>query len=96
MDATNFFINGGWAKNVTGAGDTTIHVSYNKSTGLLQDEVEGFDSVAHTTVVGIDQAIDAAETHVYLQWEGSTLDTPVNGDAAQTISSITAGMAIKY
>ncbi len=99
-DATNFFVNGGWAKNVTGAGDTTIHVSYDRTTGLLNDALTGADSVAHTTVIGIDQKFDSAETHVYLQWEGSTIDTPVRHagftDAAQSISSITAGMAIKY
>ena len=92
--ATNVFINGGWAKNVTGAGDTTIHVSYDRSTGITN--LSGIDSVAHVTAVGIDQKIDAAESHVYLQYEQTTIDTPVGNDAAETFSAITAGMAIKY
>jgi predicted porin len=90
-DATNLFINGGWAKNVSGAGDTTIHVSYDRS-----NDVAGLTSVAHTTVVGIDQKFDAAETHLYLQWEGTSIDTPILGDAAETYSSVTMGMAISY
>jgi hypothetical protein len=94
---TTVSVNGGWAKNVTGAGDTTIHASYARSNDLA-----ALGTSAHTTIVGLDQKIDSAESHIFVQYEGTTIDTPIVGvapiksDAAESISSVTAGMSVQF
>ena len=102
---TNTFVEGGWAKNVWGVGDTTVYVGYDKSVGVGGNLIE-----AHSLQVGVDQTIDSAASHVYLTYEQTSLDSNQIGGAfvlgsttkaagltdSQSVSTITGGMTINF
>ena len=96
-DATNLNVQGGWGKNVNGAGVTTLFVGYDKSL-----DVKANTSEAHTWTVGLDQAVDSAAMNLFLLYENTEIDKAVGGgpdggaDVAGSISALTAGAAIKF
>ena len=84
-------MNAGWAKNISGMGDTTIHVAYDRTNDLA-----GLGSSAHSWVVGLDQAISSASTNIFVAYENAAIDTAVTPEVTQSISTFTAGMAVKF
>ena len=94
-DPTNWNVQGGWAKNVSGLGATTVYVGYDRSLNVA-DIVATDSSAAHTWSVGLDQAIDSAAANVFVLYENSAIDTAVGNDVTQSVSAITAGMGIKF
>ena len=70
QDATNWFGRAGWSKDVSGMGATTVDVQYERTDNLLQN-----DTSAHLWGVGIDQAIDAVASNVYLHYQHNSFDT---------------------
>ncbi len=94
-DPTNWNVQGGWGKNVSGLGVTTLYVGYDRSLNVA-DLVVTDSSAAHTWSVGLDQAIDSAAANVFVLYENSAIDTAVGNDVTQSISAITAGMGIKF
>jgi hypothetical protein len=107
QDITNWFVEGGWQKNVSGLGITSLYAQY-----MRQDNALRNDTTAHLFGVGIDQAIDAAAANVYVHYQRDSYDTdgkistagcvdptlecvagPVN---AQSIDSVTGGMIIRF
>jgi hypothetical protein len=106
LEPVNWYVAGGWAKNVSGAGDTTLFASYDKSTGVAGRNSLNEDSAAHTFTLGLDQAITAANSHIYVTYENTAIDTAVSGplvpgcavgpDVTQSMSAITAGMTIGF
>jgi len=107
--ATGWLVEAGWAKNVTGAGDTTIwgHYSRNNDLTFAGSQGSGWQ-------FGVDQAIDSAASHLFLTYENDSFDngttainagaagaTLVNGGAVGAISSqssnsVTAGMSVSF
>ena len=93
LDATNLYVAGGWAKNVTGHGDTTIFVSHNRTNDLASRTAT---SAASTLAIGLNQKFNSAATNLFLTYENSSIDTAIGDDELQSISAITAGMSIQY
>ncbi len=106
QDITNWFVEGGWQKNVTGLGVTNVYAQY-----LRQDNGLRNDTSAHLFGLGIDQAIDAAASNVYVHWQRNSYDTngaiadasllskpdsPVATVNSQAIDSVTGGMIIRF
>ncbi len=83
QDATNWYGRAGWTKDVSGMGATTIDVQYERTDNLLQN-----DTSAHLWGIGIDQAIDAVASNVYVHYQHNSFDTTdvvINaGDPANT------------
>ena len=97
-DATDWLIEGGWAKNVSGAGDLTIWGAYNRN-----DSVAFSGVAAHDFQIGVDQAVDSAAMHLFLTYENDSLDSSyidATDDVAlvnpQSSSSVTAGASISF
>jgi len=97
QDATNWMAKGGWQKNVSGLGTTAIYLSYFKQDNLWQNNTSG-----HVAAVGIDQAIDAVASDLYLQYQRDSFDTdgvalngkiPVN---SQSFDAVIGGMIIRF
>ncbi len=106
QDITNWFVEGGWQKNVSGLGLTSLYAQYNKQYNGLRNDTSG-----HLFGVGIDQAIDSAASNIYLHYQRDTFETDgvvtnatpdvsagganraVNG---QAIDSVTGGMIIRF
>jgi len=106
MDMTTWEILGGWHKNVSGIGNTELWGSYQHSTNQLADNTSG-----SAYQIGIDQAIDAASSHVFLTYENYNASVPAGTLSASTgtplaptggpvgsqnLSTIIAGMAITF
>ena len=70
QDASNWFARAGWTKNVSGIGATTIDAQYERTDNKLAN-----DTTAHLWGLGIDQAIDAAASNIYLHYQYDSLDT---------------------
>ena len=88
----------GWHKNVSGMGNTEIFGQYLKSDNVFADNTS-----AHVWQVGIDQAIDAASSHLFVTYENYNADSlPAglnNGTSTvgtQDLSTLTAGMGITF
>lgn len=72
QDASNYFLKGGFRKNVTGMGDTTAYVDYGKYSHML-----GNDTALESWALGLDQAVDSTAMNVYFhfqedKWDGGT------------------------
>jgi Gram-negative porin len=100
-DPTNWLIEGGWAKNVSGMGDTTIYGIYDKTNDAI-NKTQTLNGTSGTNwTFGIDQKIDAAASHLFLTYENLAFDNGglVFDDIAvpnQNISTLTAGMSIEF
>ena len=70
QDATNWYGRAGWTKDVSGMGATTIDVQYERTDNLLQN-----DTSAHLWGIGIDQALDAVASNIYLHYQHNSFDT---------------------
>ena len=98
----DWFVRGGWKKNVNGLGDTTVDANYYSSdSGLTHDTVRFGE--AHYIGVGIEQAIDAVSSSVYLRYQHNTYsgDKAATGSLATAIDSqnldlIVGGMIVKF
>lgn len=105
-DKTFYMIHGGWAKNVTALGLTTIDAQYYKANNgvndfNLLDKAAGMSSTGHTIGFGIDQALDPVDSNTYLHAQRDTLDPSAEITAkkkidSQSIDSITAGMIVRF
>ena len=110
-DATEWMIQGGWEKNVTGIGETNIWASYNRNDGGLG--LSAGSASAHSFQLGIDQTIDSAASHLFLTYENDGMDTDglvgnasalyADGSSAtgaivnsQMSNSVTAGMSVSF
>ncbi len=100
QDATNWFAQAGWAKNVSGLGATTLYGSYGRTDNLLQNNTS-----AHFWNVGVDQAIDSAASAVYLHYQRNEFDsngvsnsanTKTGAINSQSTDSVTTGMIINF
>ena len=108
QDISNWFVEGGWQKNVTGAGLTSIYAQYMVQYNGLKNDTQG-----HLFGVGIDQAIDSAASNVYLHYQRDSYDTdggipgggagaslastgPAGAVNSQAIDSVTGGMIIHF
>jgi hypothetical protein len=104
QDISNWFVEGGWQKNVSGLGLTSLYAQYNKQYNGLQNGTEG-----HLFGVGIDQAIDSAASNIYLHYQRDSFDTDgvvtnatdvtAAGNKSvnsQAIDSVTGGMIIHF
>lgn len=98
QDPTNWFAQAGWAKNASGIGLTTLYGSYDRT-----DNKAANDTSAHYWNIGIDQAIDAAASNVYLHYQRDQLDTDgvVGGSTGvaipgQSVDSVTGGMVVRF
>jgi hypothetical protein len=85
QDISNWFVEGGWQKNVSGLGLTSIYAQYNKQYNGLRNDTTG-----HLFGVGIDQAIDSAATNIYLHYQRDTYETDgaVPNAAASLVSAL--------
>ncbi len=105
-DTTNWFVQGGWMKNVTGVGVTTIYASYFKAQDMLTN-----DTSAHYFNVGVDQELSSVASNVYLHYQRDTFDGCTNGPAAsctlsngalavgipsQSLDTVTGGMVVHF
>jgi hypothetical protein len=80
-------------------GATTVDLQYERTDNLLAN-----DTSAHLIGVGIDQAIDAVASNVYLHFQHDAFDSTVadwcNDGCppieAQSIDSLTAGMIVRF
>ena len=70
QDATNGFARAGWTKNVTGLGATTLDVQYERTGNKLANHTS-----AHLWGAGIDQAIDAVASNIYVHYQHDSFDT---------------------
>jgi hypothetical protein len=105
QDITNWFVEGGWQKNVSGLGLTSLYAQYMKQYNGLRNDTSG-----HLFGVGIDQAIDSAASNIYLHYQRDSFDTDgaiadatvvttgvANGIVnSQAIDSVTGGMIIHF
>ena len=98
QDPTNWFAQAGWAKNASGLGVTTVYGSYDRTDNKAANDVS-----AHYWNLGIDQAIDAASSNVYLHYQHDQLDTDgVTGGSTgvaipgQSVDSVTGGMVVRF
>ena len=100
QDANNWMVKGGWQKNVTGIGSTDIYGSYFRENNLWANDTTG-----HIYAVGIDQAVDAVASDLYLQYQHDSYDTDgVIKEAAapkllinsQSIDAVIGGMIIRF
>ena len=109
MDKTFWYVRGGWQKNVTGLGLTSIDAQYYKATNGVTgwnaiDTAAGPTSTANFWGIGIDQAIDSVASNVYLHYQRDTVDPSasiVNDEEkfavpSQSIDSVTAGMIVRF
>ena len=107
MNKTFYMIHGGWQKNVTGMGLTTIDAQYYKAENGVTDfnkidKAVGLSSNATTFGAGIDQAIDSVASNAYLRYQRDTFNPSagllVGGKAleSQSIDSFTAGMIVRF
>ena len=107
-DPTAWLVEAGWAKNVSGIGDTTLWGHYGRDNNF---GISG--SQATVWALGVDQAIDAGAAHLFLTYESTSSDNTIaagsaglinkatsTADAgvinAQTMNSVTAGMSIAF
>ena len=104
-DPTNWFAQAGWAKNASGSGQTTLYASYDRTADKIANGTS-----AHYWNIGIDQAIDAVSSNLYLHYQhdsfdtsgvilgaGSTTPTSTGGAIdAQSIDSVTGGMVVHF
>ena len=103
-DKTFWFVRGGWQKNVTGMGLTTIDAQYYKADNgntlfNAVDTAAGTTSSAHFFGIGIDQALDSVASNVYLHYQRDTFDpsaTIAPVIPSQSIDSVTAGMIVRF
>ena len=97
-----WFIHGGWQKNVTGAGLTTVDAQYHRSNNGIGNDIN-----SHNFGVGIDQALDSVASNIYLRYQRHTLDTDVTGlklqggapaavTNTQSIDSVIMGMIVRF
>ncbi len=100
QDATNWWVKGGWQKNVTGIGNTMIYAGYLKEDGLYQNATSKSSSTL--IEVGIDQGIDDVGS-VYLQYQRGSLDNTLTGVGsgngtinAQSLDQVIGGMIVKF
>jgi hypothetical protein len=70
QDATNWYARTGWTKDISGMGATTLDVQYERTDNLLANNTS-----AHLWGVGLDQAIDAVASNVYLHYQHDSFDT---------------------
>jgi len=107
--ATGWMVEAGWAKNVSGMGDTTLWGHYSRNNDLVFAGSQGSG-----WQVGVDQSIDAAASHLFLTYENDSFDnaasmptaigagaTLVNGGTvgaigSQSSNSVTAGMSVSF
>ena len=100
QDATNWFARAGWTKDVTRIGATTVDAQYERTDNLLANGTS-----AHLWGVGIDQALDAVASNVYLHYQHDSFDSTVTTTtkcdgactiAPQSIDSLTGGMIVRF
>ncbi len=107
QDITNWFVEAGWQKNVSGLGITSVYAQY-----MRQDNGLRNDTTAHLFGIGIDQAIDAAASNVYVHYQRDVFDGAVAAGVAsrasdlskktaaplnaQAVDSVTGGMIIRF
>ena len=96
-DVTNWFVKGGWQKNVNGLGTTAIYGSY-----FRQDNLAANGTTGHVYAIGIDQAIDSVASNIYLQYQRDSFDTDgvlkngANAVNAQSIDAVIGGMIVRF
>ena len=108
-DVINWFVEGGWQKNVSGLGLTSVYAQYMNQENSLVNDSEG-----HLWGVGIDQAVNSVASNLYLHYQHSSYDTNgaipsatgpasllATGAAAaavnsQSMDSVTGGMIIHF
>ena len=108
LNKKDWFIRGGWQKNVTGMGLTSVDAQYERADNGSQNIVAGVlkGTSAHKFSVGIDQALDAVASNVYLRYNRDTVDDTAGftntvgiktfAIDSQSIDSVTAGMIVRF
>jgi hypothetical protein len=96
QDITFWKVDGGWSKNITALGNTTLWAGYLENKNVLED-----GSKANVLQVGIDQSLEDAGSNVYLTYEATSVEgiaAPKSGKAfgSQTLSTLTGGMTVKF
>ena len=86
-DATNWYVRTGWTKNVTGMGATTIDAQYERTDNKLAN-----GTAAHLWGIGVDQAIDAVASNIYVHYQHDSFDTSGVITAASAAGSPTECM----
>jgi Gram-negative porin len=91
QDATNWYARAGWTKDVTGMGATTVDVQYERTDNLLASNTS-----AHLWGVGLDQALDAAASDIYVHYQHNSWDSTLGTIGPQAIDSLTSGMIVRF
>jgi hypothetical protein len=85
-------IQGGWSKNVSGMGATTVWGGY-----AISKNTSNAPSEATSLSLGIDQALDSAASAIYLTYENTKINASAQADdVGDSISAVSAGMTVKF